>query len=175
MKKTLIAFSLFPIVANAADVQSLKCERDMRPVDGNYGAVELVRNEANKYDVYYHIITAGFGSPVFESRVKIAQNLDRCTFGEGDARITSCYKMEREEGENTNTGFSSQKVARTAVTDGSGSLVTSEAIEITVYSPQLLANAKTPGFPHMESLGRFVTSFQSRGTNGIMLNRCEVK
>jgi len=172
---TVMSFSILISKANAAEVQSLKCERDMRPVDGLYEAVELTKNEAGKYDVFYHVITPGFGSPVEETRVKIAQNLDSCVFGKDEARISRCYKVEREPGEETNSGFSSKLVAETAIADDDGRVSTTNSFELEVYSPQLEAGQGKKGFPSMTTPGFFYASYSAKGERGVLLNRCSLQ
>lgn len=178
MRKAILTVTLFSVLiskAQAADVTSLKCERDMRPVDGNYMSVELTKNDAGKYDVYYHVITAGFGGPVEDTRVKISQNIDSCTFAKDEARISSCYKLENEPGEQTNTGFSSKLVTETAILDTDGRVTNTREFELEVYSPQLIAGQGKPGFPHMDRPGFFSASFSAKGSSGIMLNRCTIQ
>lgn len=171
---TATFFSVMTSMASAAHISSMKCEQDMRPVDGNYSAIELTRNEAGKYDLTYHVITSGFGGPVQDTRVEIAKNLSQCVFANEESRIVQCNKFDRDPGETTNTGFTSKRVSETAVSDHHGHTLTNHSFVLNVYSPQLIAGAGKPGFPYMERPGMFSVSFRVEGSQGVMVNRCTV-
>lgn len=163
MKKflgVLISFSL-----SQAAMADIKCERDMRPVDGNYEAVELVKNSNGRFDAFYAVITAGFGSPVSNTRVLIAKNL-KCTFKSSNPMITECLKSGSEEGEDTNSGLNIKLVEENSVSGETSSF------HINAYSPQLYDNYKQPGYPHTERRGSAKFSFKAEGNSGILTNRC---
>lgn len=144
----------------------LKCERDSRPVDGDYESVELVKNANNTYDVYFARITAGFGTPVENTRELIAKNLT-CRFGSTDTLLSDCSKSSSAEGEATNSGFKVKHVKTTQVNGESSTY----AIE--VYSPLLNANFEKPGFPFTERKGWANFEFNAAPhPESFMVNRC---
>lgn len=147
------------------EASGIKCERDARPVDGSYEAIELVKNANGKYDAFYSHISAGFGGPVVNTRERIAKGLD-CRFGSTDKLLSECLKSSSEEGEPTNSGFSLKHVQTTQV-DGQ-----SASYAITIFSPLLNANHGQSGFPHSEQKGWAKLEFNATPSRGVMVNRC---
>lgn len=172
MKTLFLTFVAVSTSAFAASPSMLKCEREARPVDGNYESFELVRNDAGKYDLYFHRITSGFGAAESDKRTLIASNFNRCAFAAGDERLFHCQKSSSEEGEPTNSGFVSKLVSETSVVDSKGKTNTASFVELTAYSPTLAAGGEH--LPSMERPGWVVVRFDAKYRPGLMKNGCIV-
>jgi hypothetical protein len=163
MKSVLLVLVTLSVTAMA----EVKCEKDMRPVDGNYNALELVKNSNDRYDAFYAVITAGFGSPVSKTRVLIAKNL-KCHALSTNPVITECLKSSSEEGEEINSGLNINLVETVSVSG------IQKTYNVTVYSPQLIAGKGKPGFPPMDRPGRAKLEFSAeKNSSSFMLNRCQ--
>ena len=152
--------SLFLLSSVAyADFNSLVCELDSRPVDGPKKALKLVKNDQDTYDATYlvEIAAAEKDEP---KTVTIAKNLDKCGFSKTTKLLVNCTKLEKEEGEKSNSAFFSTKVKEESVKTN-GEDETKEFFIFRVYSPQLKDGKPADGFPTTER-GTFTITFDAK-------------
>lgn len=148
-------------VGYSGEVSNLTCTNDIRPVDGGFETVQLSRDENGRYDVSYVYIIESRGDPLsprLAKEVDLARNLD-CTFSKKDPRVVSCEKDSREEGEASNSGFTSQKVEETSVNKHDGKDYTRSLLSIRVYSPILKQGDGQNGYPVSDRPGQASLEF----------------
>lgn len=161
MKKILFVLTALSSVGAMANIT---CEKDLRPVDGNYHSVRLVDNEKGLTDVYYTVVSSGFGGPEETTKVLIAKDL-RCQSHAQNQMVTDCRRMSAA-GETINSGLSIELIQK------SGVFETVSLYQIRVYSPLLLEHHGMNGYPPSDYPGRAEFEFNAKPQKLGMTNRC---